>query len=585
MTNLLYTRFPTREVRAGSLGIGGKNPIRIQSMLTANTLDTLACVKEAKELFDAGCELVRLTAQGPAEAQNLKNIKEMLLADGYTGPLSADIHFSPRTALIALEHVEKVRINPGNYIDKKNFKFIEYTEAQYQNELNEIVEALRPLVNRAKELGRCLRIGTNHGSLSDRIMSRYGDTPEGMVESAMEFLRACEYLDFKDIVVSMKSSNPVVMIRATRLLVENFIAEQMSYPLHLGVTEAGEGIEGRIKSAAGIGALLEDGLGDTIRVSLTEKSVKEIPAARALIAPYEDFHSLPLHHPFREQLKERETIYFNKFRNVKHSLYDTSIIVKVDPEEKPPATIHVKDYLYIQGNTSAKESYILRFHPECRVLCDDDFIILDNKNLLDASLPVSEHSFPAANDKFYLVSANISGMNLTGLHRLASTIPGTENKLVLRIPCHTEEDACYLSPAICAGLLPDLACSALLLDSRNAEHSYSIALTILQALRIRITKADFISCPSCGRTEFDLEETTAKIKARLHHLKGIKIAVMGCIVNGPGEMADADFGYVGASHGKIHLYKGMELVKKNIPSEHALDELISLMKEAGVYHE
>ena len=452
----MSTRRISSVCHVGHIAIGGDNPIRVQSMATVDTNDTEGCVAQAKRIIDAGGELVRFTTQGTREAENMKNISARLKADGYPQPLVADVHFTAHTADVAAQYCEKVRINPGNYVDPgRTFKHIEYTDAEYQAELQKIEARLVPFITICKEHHTAVRIGVNHGSLSDRIMSRYGDTPEGIVESCMEFLRIFRREQFDDVVISIKASNTVVMVQSVRLLVKAMDAEDMHYPLHLGVTEAGEGEDGRIKSAVGIGALLTEGIGDTIRVSLSEEPEAEIPVARQLV------DLIPECSLLRQQAEA--------------SIEDDAITLQLD----------APDWETLQ---------------------------------LKASMAVG-----------------------------ALLIDRKAHLLVLRCEQYSQEQLTTLADAI------------------------------LQAARIKFTKTEYISCPGCGRTLYDLRSTIACIKAATSHLKGLKIGIMGCIVNGPGEMADADYGYVGAGRGKISLYRGKECVMKNIPEAEAVERLLELI--------
>ena len=462
----MYKRRQSTETRVGQIGIGGQNPIRIQSMGTVDTNNTEGCVAQAKRIIDAGGELVRFTTQGIREAENMKNISAQLKADGYQTPLVADVHFTAHTADVAALYCEKVRINPGNYVDPaRTFKHLEYTDEEYAAELQKIEKKLVPFLNICKEHHTAVRIGVNHGSLSDRIMSRYGDTPEGIVESCMEFLRIFKREQFNDVVISIKASNTVVMVTTVRLLVQTMDQEDMHYPLHLGVTEAGEGEDGRIKSAVGIGALLTEGIGDTIRVSLSEEPEYEIPVARKLVDMI----------PECTQLREE----------AEASIKDDTITLQI-----PVASD-------LQSDADAWETLQLK-----------------------AAMAVG-----------------------------ALLIDKKAHQLVIRNEAFSEEKLVELADAI------------------------------LQAARIKFTKTEYISCPGCGRTLYNLQETIAKIKAATKDLVGLKIGIMGCIVNGPGEMADADYGYVGAGRGKISLYKAKECIEKNIPEEEAVDRLIEFIRK------
>jgi len=520
------TRYLTREVKIGDLLLGGQNPIRIQSMTNTDTNNIRASVEQCKRIIDAGGELVRLTAQGTKEAENLKLIKAELRDAGYHTPLVADIHFNPKAAEIAAQYVEKVRINPGNFVDKRaSFTNVDYTDLEYKLELERIHERLLPLLKICRENGTALRIGTNHGSLSDRIMSKYGDTPNGMAHSAMEFLRILEAESFHNVVLSMKSSNTRVMVHATRMVTKMMQQEGMNYPLHLGVTEAGEGEDGRIKSAVGIGTLLSEGLGDTIRISLTEEPEFEIPVAIKMANYY-------THETFNKFNINSDTEY-SKHRTEEISgigADNTRIVVGETFKKEPKA-----DY-------TNEEFEALNINP---VTINEGSDISDIKNKLRKQNQVQ------------ILQFNYHETNLEALQLKAAAdagfflLDGFGDGIQVKCPT--------FSP----GILTDLSFS------------------ILQASRVRITKTEYISCPGCGRTLFALQDTLAKIKSRTAHLKNLKIGVMGCIVNGPGEMADADYGYVGAGAGKITLYKSREVVKKNIPEEEAVEELINIIKENG----
>ena len=628
-----YSRFLTREVSIGDIPMGGFNPIRIQSMTTTDTMDTLGTVEQTIRMVNSGCEYVRITAPSMKEADNLANIKKELRLRGYHVPLVADIHFTPNAAEAAARIVEKVRVNPGNYADKKRFENIEYTQQAYQAELERIYKKFTPLVKICKEYGTAMRIGTNHGSLSDRIMSHYGDTPRGMVESAMEFIRMCEDLNYYNLVISMKASNTQVMVQAYRLLVETMVKEGMNYPLHLGVTEAGDGEDGRIKSAVGIGTLLEDGLGDTIRVSLTEDPEFEAPVAKALALRYE--------------------------KSVENPIVETSAT-----PELAISDLCYSPYAYNRRTTAAVQHIGGHHHPV--VLLD-----VSAENLKDPYfLTAAGYAYSAGLDKYNMADQACDMVYLAD--QLPSfSFPGnlkqvynyaTWTGLKDKNNCHPllsygqyvgtgEKDPLLNLVAINAGEEIDLSLlkqDAVIVLETNAAHGmavqrqFLIALVknnvqvpviikreyqsidadnlmlyaatdlgalltdgfgdgvwisagkdiglslinstsfgILQATRTRISKTEYISCPSCGRTLFDLQETTQMIRSRTDHLKGIKIGIMGCIVNGPGEMADADYGYVGTGPDKITLYRGKEVVKKNVNAARALDDLIDLIKEDG----
>lgn len=582
----LYTPFETREVKVGTVGVGGRNPIRIQSMTVSDTMDTEAVVAEAAGLIEAGCEIVRITAPRVKEAENLKHIKARLVERGYNTPLVADIHFLPQAAMTAVEYVEKVRINPGNFADRKFFELREYTDSQYEEELERIHEAFKPLVLRAKELGRALRIGTNHGSLSDRIMNRYGDTALGMVESALEFIRIAALYDFHDIIVSMKASNPGVMIQAYRLLVARFRAEGMNYPLHLGVTEAGEGRDGRIKSAVGIGSLLDDGIGDTIRVSLTEDSIHEIPVARKLAAYYNERRGRPA----RAESLSLDPVFVSNFPYHNYRKRESAANAVIGG---PAVKIGLRGGLVTDAPAFAARGLDFLVwngaHPALPFLSENDIADISIFGPADVARVGPELAAHPARAAAVICPEE----DLTRSYRLLAAEMqrlGLKNPILLLARFKSLEEAMYLASIHFGALLLDGIGDALCIDVPDLAPSESgrlldLSLDILQAVRLRLSKTEFISCPSCGRTLFDLQETTARIKARTGHLKGVKIAIMGCVVNGPGEMADADFGYVGAGPGKIHLYRGKEIVKKSIPSEIADEELVSLIKEHGMWTE
>ena len=568
-----FQRRLTREVSIGSVSVGDQNPIRIQSMIIADTMDTDASVKEILELADAGCEIVRITAQTRRHAANLEHVARKVRSHGCQVPLVADIHFKPDAALEAAKWVDKVRVNPGNYADKKKFEIREYSDQQYLEELQRIREQFTPLVKICKERGVAMRIGTNHGSLSDRIMNRYGDTPRGMVESAMEFARIARELDYHEFVFSMKASNPKVMIIAYRLLVSALEAEgtDWNYPLHLGVTEAGDGEDGRIKSAIGIGSLLMDGIGDTIRVSLTEDAVREVPVARALAAICErevkkdpiNFHSES--DPFDPFTYQRRLSKKIKVQGIYMGGVET---VRVFTSEKKFDT--VSHELLEMGE----------FQPE---------IISETSGLL-AIDPRDDVAVSAINDRPDAVPVTLSDSLdvpvVSGFRLLASRVQ-PRHPLVIKdslIPSTNPEKKSEETLLVAAANIGSLICDGigdgiLVQGEEGPAKSLRLAYNILQSSGARIFKTDYVACPSCGRTLFDLQETTAKIRASTGHLKGVRIAVMGCIVNGPGEMADADFGYVGGAPDKINLYVGKQAVKFNIPQQEAVDRLIDLIKK------
>jgi (E)-4-hydroxy-3-methylbut-2-enyl-diphosphate synthase len=621
-----YQRFRTREVMIGHVGFGGDNPIRLQSMTTTDTMDTEGSIAQSIRMIDAGCELVRITAPSKNEAENLANIKSGLREKGYATPLVADIHFTPNAAEIAAGIVEKVRVNPGNYADKKKFEEIEYTDETYTAELARIRERFTPLVLLCKQNNTAMRIGTNHGSLSDRILSRYGDTPLGMVESAMEFLRICRDHDFHDIVISMKASNAQVMVQAYRLLVNHMMQEGMNYPLHLGVTEAGDGEDGRIKSAVGIGTLLEDGLGDTIRVSLTEAPEAEIPVARMLAERYEkraghaaiaEVHS-PVN-PFEYTRRHSATVLNIGGKNVPRVIMDFSHREEITaaslfavgcnysvPLDKWNLTDMACDYIYCGSNNVAFEipgTLGLIFDREaweknsgkdrCYPLITLDE--LSNLPKADAVFVCASLSDLTADCIAEIKSHDNIVLVLTTSHAHGMAEQRAAFFTLMNAGCDTpviawrsysglNEDQFMLYSATDLGaLLIDGLGDGVFLSASEIpmQRVNSTAFGILQATRTRISKTEYISCPSCGRTLFDLQETTAKIRSRTSHLKGVKIGIMGCIVNGPGEMADADYGYVGTGPGKITLYKEKNVVKKNVPEEQAVEELIALIKEHG----
>ena len=568
-----FQRRLTREVSIGSVSVGDQNPIRIQSMIIADTMDTDASVKEILELADAGCEIVRITAQTRRHAANLEHVARKVRSHGCQVPLVADIHFKPDAALEAAKWIDKVRVNPGNYADKKKFEIREYSDQQYLEELQRIREQFTPLVKICKERGVAMRIGTNHGSLSDRIMNRYGDTPRGMVESAMEFARIARELDYHEFVFSMKASNPKVMIIAYRLLVSALEAEgtDWNYPLHLGVTEAGDGEDGRIKSAIGIGSLLMDGIGDTIRVSLTEDAVREVPVARALAAICErevkkdpiNFHSES--DPFDPFTYQRRLSKKIKVQGIYMGGVET---VRVFTSEKKFDT--VSHELLEMGE----------FQPE---------IISETSGLL-AIDPRDDVAVSAINDRPDAVPVTLSDSLdvpvVSGFRLLASRVQ-PRHSIVIKdslIPSTNPEKKSEETLLVAAANIGSLICDGigdgiLVQGEEGPAKSLRLAYNILQSSGARIFKTDYVACPSCGRTLFDLQETTAKIRASTGHLKGVRIAVMGCIVNGPGEMADADFGYVGGAPDKINLYVGKQAVKFNIPQQEAVDQLIDLIKE------
>ena len=684
-----YSRLPTREVKIGDLLLGNFNPIRVQTMTTTDTMDTLATVEQSIRCIEAGAELVRITAPSKKEAENLQNIKDELRRRGYNTPLIADIHFTPNAAEIAARIVEKVRVNPGNYVDKKKFEFIEYTDADYVEEIDRIRDRFTPLVKICKEYGTAMRIGTNHGSLSDRIMSRYGDTPMGMVESAMEFLRIARAESYHNIILSMKSSNPQVMVQAYRLLIQQMQNEfNECYPLHLGVTEAGDGEDGRVKSAAGIGTLLEDGIGDTIRVSLTEDPEFEIPVCLDLVKRYaptaprkgelEKSFNLPVssmpplkgegsvpplegggaslpYSPFEYRRRQSFEVGNIGAKHVPVVIADFSKLETITPKSLEsigytynPITDKwnigdaAADYIFTGNHAvdfalpgtlkvivypAAWQQIILKEHdvnPPQKYLpiyADSGYAAATVKSnvmnfvMIDCFSTSEAHDFTyldlLANDPSVVLCLSSTNQHaMPAVRRMFIELMNRSINNPVVIICdsswHTADEHLVHFATECGALLLDgfgdglslgLSSNSSIETAVNASgRTYLInqtteqfinntAFTILQATRTRISKTEYISCPSCGRTLFDLQETTAKIRAVTNHLKGVKIAIMGCIVNGPGEMADADFGYVGSGIGKITLYKGKEVVKRNVPSEIAVSELIQLLRQSDVWVE
>ena len=608
-----YSRRQANEVNIGATPMGGTNPIRIQSMTNTVTMDTEACVEQAKRIIEAGGEYVRLTTQGVREAVNLMNINIGLRSQGYDTPLVADVHFNPNVADVAAQYAEKVRINPGNYVDAaRTFKKLEYTDEEYAQEIEKIRTRLVPFLNICKENHTAIRIGVNHGSLSDRIMSRYGDTPEGMVESCMEFLRICVEENFSDVVISIKASNTIVMIQTVRLLVAEMEKEGMAFPIHLGVTEAGDGEDGRIKSAFGIGALLSDGIGDTIRVSLSEAPEAEIPVAQKLVNYIQareghlytpgrvakDFDYLS---PSRRKTTPIKNIGGNYQPIVIADRFDES--TEVDEQFKP-------DYIYsgqtLPENRREDIPYIVdayNWNPEER----NTYPAFSYKEIFSMHFSKAELKFLflpyMALDREVkaalrvhpevVIIAQSSHVNRQGeframVHELMDD--DIQNPVVFFQFYEEEEveDFQIKAAADMGALIFDGFCDGLFLFNQgDLSHQVvdSTAFNILQAGRVRISKTEYISCPGCGRTLYDLESTIARIKAATSHLKGLKIGIMGCIVNGPGEMADADYGYVGAGRGKISLYKKKECIEKNIPEEQAVEKLIELIKNNGDYIE
>jgi len=642
-----YSRYKTREVYIGAIPLGGNNPIRIQSMTTTDTMNTLATVEQTIRMVDAGCEYVRITAPSINEAKNLEEIKKELKIRGYNVPLIADIHFTPNAAEMAARIVEKVRVNPGNYVDKKKFDFIEYSDAEYQEELDRIRERFTPLVKICKEYGTAMRIGTNHGSLSDRIMSRYGDTPLGMVESALEFLRICEDENYHSIVLSMKASNPQVMVQAYRLLINKMESEGMNYPLHLGVTEAGGGEDGRIKSALGIGALLEDGIGDTIRVSLTEDPEFEAPVAIAIANRYDGREN---HKPIKETVESPiDPFVYNRRKTFEVLSIGGSNVPRVVADYSNRTILTQKDLIDI-GYTydEPSDKWNLSDTAVDLIYLGKNILPFDCPNGLNAiydyetwkDLENNYNSYPIFTAKDFIASIkkseqlNFVTLNIhdlsqelineikndtsvvivletTNLHGIAEQrrvfFDLIKNEILnpviikmdylnitfenLQLYSSTDfgallidgfGDGVWISVNELRSEISGTYVKSFIKKSETKEKIINrLLFNILQAARQRISKTEYIACPSCGRTLFDLQETTEMIRKRTEHLKGVKIAIMGCIVNGPGEMADADYGYVGSGVDKITLYREKNIVRRNIPAKNAVDELIELIREDG----
>jgi len=620
-----YSRFKTREVIVGTIGIGGDNPVRIQSMTTTDTMDTKETVEQSIRMIKAGSELVRITAPSKREAENLINTKKEIRNPGYSTPLVADIHFTPNAALIAAEIVEKVRINPGNYVDKKKFNLIEYNDESYALELDRIKDRFIPLVKVCKENDTAMRIGTNHGSLSDRILSRYGDTPLGMVESGLEFVRICEELNYYNLIISMKASNTQVMVQAYRLAVAMMKKEGMNYPLHLGVTEAGDGEDGRIKSAVGIGSLLEDGIGDTIRVSLTEEPELELPVAKQLIDRYKS----------RGKHANIPSIVEPPFQPYNYSKRKSLLINNIGMKQVPRVILDISKGDKLLYKDLQNVGYKYSKNLDKWVIADQavDYIYIGNKKL-DISLPGSlyaiqnmqywekdKQTLPLFSLEEYLDYEGHRGLinfiDISTNEFLSSDILKLKNDDSIVLLINTQNDhvaadirriffelikiewkvpviikkeyynitkdefQLYSSTDIGSLLLDGFGDGIWLSSDFSNDTNTKQSFGILQATRTRISKTEYISCPSCGRTLFDLQKVTSEIRSRTNHLKGVKIGIMGCIVNGPGEMADADYGYVGTGVGKISLYKGYEVVKRNISADIAVDALIELIKANG----
>ena len=588
----IYRRRKTREVKVGNIGVGGDNPIRVQSMITCDTMDTEASIQQTIELANVGCEIVRITAPTVKDARNLEHIVRGLRERGCNVPIVADIHFKPEAAMEAAKWVDKVRINPGNYADSKKFIIREYTDEQYVGELNRIRERFSPLVDLCKKRGIAMRIGTNHGSLSDRILNRYGDTPLGMVESALEFATIARDVDYHDFIFSMKASNPKIMIAAYRLLVArlNELGPDWNYPLHLGVTEAGEGEDARIKSAIGIGSLLADGIGDTIRVSLTEDSPHEIPVARALVGMLKNktlnsdksragaqrsTSNVQLSFdPYSYQRRATETI-------AAAGIGDTNQRVKLGGAELIRVVVRRANFDKIAHKIDKMGDY----KPE---------IVYENAQIEEVD-PRDEQALGRLNQnstpQFVTVKDDVH-LPVIAAFRLLVAKLHARHPILLKDELRRKKDGkdfletLLLASTNIGSLLCDGIGDAILVQGEEAPgQALRLAYNILQAAGSRIFKTDYVACPSCGRTLFNLQTTTAKIKAATSHLKGVKIAIMGCIVNGPGEMADADFGYVGGAPGKVNLYVGKTAVKFNIPETEAVDRLQDLIREHGKWVE
>jgi len=624
-----YNRRTSIPVKIGNIEMGGNNPVRIQSMTTTDTMDTNATVNQSIRMINAGCELVRVTAPSIKDAKNLKNIKDELNKKGYNVPLVADIHFTPNAAEIAAEIVEKVRINPGNYADKKKFQQIEYDDKSYNDEIERIYERVSPLIKICKTNGTAMRIGTNHGSLSDRIMSRFGDTPLGMVESALEYLRICEDHNYHNIVLSMKASNPLVMVHAYRLLVDKLNNSNLKdYPLHLGVTEAGEGEDGRIKSAIGIGTLLDDGIGDTIRVSLTEEPEFESPVAKLLVNRYNSRANHTLikqpkninFSPFKYEKRESNELFDiggDNFPIVISSLSNLEILDK-NKFENLGITYNTKSKIWEKSDTSPDYIYIgdslntdginyqfivdysswlkdrnkKNYYP---LLTFNEFIDLD-ENLFSENInflmikttDLEKFKNIRIPENFVLILNSNNEHFMPDMRSFFLKNFDIKNPVILskNYDLNYSDDLIIHSSTDIGGLFIQGYGDGIFIRNHSSEIKEikkinNLSFKILQAARVRVTSTDFISCPSCGRTLFDLQETTAMIRERTDHLKGLKIGIMGCIVNGPGEMADADYGYVGSGVDKITLYRGQEVVKRGINFKYGVDELVNLIKEDG----
>lgn len=563
----LYQRRETIAVKVGNIEIGGDNPIRVQSMANTDTNDIDSSVQQALRIEKAGGELIRFTAQGIKEATNLKQIRENFRKNGGLAPLVADIHFNPQAAFVAAEAVEKVRINPGNFVDRVHtLQRFDYTDEEYQQEIEKIKDKLYPLLDICKAHHTAIRIGVNHGSLSDRILSRYGDTPKGMVESCMEFLRLCVAYDFYNIVISIKASNTVIMVQTVRLLVDTMNKAGMKFPLHLGVTEAGDGEDGRVKSALGIGALLQDGIGDTIRVSLSEAPENEIPVARKLV----DYITTTA------PIRSCDTVVAKNSGLVDPFVYKRRITFSVDKIGDGQVPVVVSN-----TNVSADGLSPDYCEKDFQTSIKSVFATISTYDSIKSEL--DDHTVVVLDSVGYPTSQDGIGGQREFLHRMLSD--GLKNPVILRRRYMDSniEDLQIKAGADYGQFFIDGLVDGIWIEAPQVQEESVVSLmyAILQGSRARVSKTEYISCPSCGRTLFDLQNTLAKIKERTSHLKGLKIGVMGCIVNGPGEMADADYGYVGSARGKVNLYKGQTCLEKAIPQEEAVDRLIQLIKENG----
>ncbi|MBR4349839.1 MAG: (E)-4-hydroxy-3-methylbut-2-enyl-diphosphate synthase [Bacteroidales bacterium] len=576
MIQSAYTRLQIPEITIGSVKIGGENPIALQSMTNTNTNDTETSVEQCIRVFEAGGDYVRLTAQGIKEAENLKNIKQQLVARGYTQPLVADIHFNPQAALVAAKYVEKVRINPGNYVYIGSLRKTDYTDEEYAAELEKIRENILPLLEVCKQYGTAIRIGVNHGSLSQRIVSRYGDTPQGMVVSMMEFLHICKDADFKNVACSIKASNTRIMVQATRLLSQRMIEEDCRFPIHLGVTEAGAGEDGRIKSAVGSGSLLLDGIGDTIRVSLTEAPESEIPVCKLIVDYRNEVFATPLHFEPIEDVRKAIDAY---------SLYQTTAVFGIGGDSVPMVfgSEHTKADWVWMGNFIQKDAVKIPVVSLQAYKKSERCVLQISETELDTLKTMELGSNT-------IILFDCKDIHVTYLTRkLYAMLAGRKNPVVLaRSYDYADFATLQIRAAMDFGsLLLDGFLNGVMIQSSHFSENQLVDLSfaILQASRSRFEKTEYISCPSCGRTLYDIEKALVEVKSKTSHLKGLKIAVMGCIVNGPGEMSDADYGYMGAGKGTVNLYKKQTLVCRNIPETEAVQALIQLIKDNGDWRE